>query len=66
MEEFAESVDKFLTFNEYKILDGKGHISKTVADEKAISEYKEFNKHQSIESDFDKQVKKIIAENKSE
>ena len=27
MKEFAESVDKFLTFNEYKILEGKGHIS---------------------------------------
>jgi len=64
MKEFAESVDKFLSFNEYKILDGKGHISKTDADEKAISEYKEFNKHQEIESDFDKEVKKIIGNNK--
>jgi len=63
MEEFAESVNKFLTFNEYKILDGKGKISKADADAKAVSEYKEFNKHQQIESDFDKQVKKIIAEN---
>ncbi len=35
MEEFAESVNKFLTFNEYKILDGKGKISKADADEKA-------------------------------
>ncbi len=31
-----------------------------------VSEYKEFNKHQHIESDFDKQVKKIIADNKLE
>jgi hypothetical protein len=60
MKEFAESVDKFLTFNEYKILEGKGRISKATADEKAIGEYKEFNKHQKIESDFDKQVKKIL------
>jgi hypothetical protein len=66
MEEFAESVNKFLTFNEYKILDGKGQISRADADEKAISEYKEFNKHQQIESDFDKQVKKIIADNNPE
>ena len=66
MEEFASSVDKFLTFNEYKILDGKGRISKVDADEKAISEYKEFNKHQKIESDFDKEVKKIIGKNTSE
>ena len=66
MEEFAGSVNKFLTFNEYKILDGKGQISKADADAKAVSEYKEFNKHQQIESDFDKQVKKIIADNQSE
>ena len=66
MEEFATSVDKFLTFNEYKILDGKGKISKVDADEKAVSEYKEFNKYQKIESDFDREVKKIIAENKPE
>jgi hypothetical protein len=64
MREFAESVDKFLTFNEYRILDGKGHVSKADADAKAISEYKEFNKHQKIESDFDREVKKIIEDNK--
>jgi len=66
MKEFAESVDKFLSFNEYKILDGKGRVSKADADAKAISEYKEFDKHQKIESDFDKQVKKILEENKPE
>ena len=59
MEEFAGSVDKFLSFNEYKILEGKGSISRVDADEKAISEYKEFNKHQKIESDFDKEVKRL-------
>lgn len=63
MKEFAESVDKFLTFNEYKILDGKGKVSKLDADAKAISEYKEFNKHQKIESDFDREVKKVIDAN---
>ncbi|MBU0731887.1 virulence RhuM family protein [Patescibacteria group bacterium] len=60
MKEFAKSVDKFLSFNEYKILDGKGQISKTRADKKAIAEYKEFNKTQKIESDFEKEVKKIL------
>lgn len=62
MKEFAESVDKFLTFNEYKILDGKGSISKVDADAKAISEYKEFNKYQKIESDFDREVIKHLKE----
>lgn len=66
MEEFAGSVDKFLTFNEYKILDGKGKISKSDADTKTIAEYQEFNKHQKIESDFDREVKKILEVNKSE
>jgi len=62
MEEFAESVNKFLTFNEYQILDGKGKMSKATADEKALTEYKEFNKTQPIESDFDRVVKKLIKE----
>lgn len=63
MREFAESVDKFLTFNEYKILDGKGRISAEDAKEKAINEYKEFNKHQMIDSDFEKEIKKILGTN---
>ncbi|MEK7095645.1 MAG: virulence RhuM family protein [Patescibacteria group bacterium] len=62
MDEFAQSVNKFLTFNEYKILDGKGKISKDDADKKAQGEYKEFNKTQPIESDFDRVVKKLIKE----
>lgn len=64
MEEFALSVDRFLTFSEYRILEGKGLISKDTAHEKAISEYREFNKHQKIESDFDKEARKIIDKNK--
>lgn len=59
MESLAESVNKFLSFNEYKILEGKGNVSKLVADKKAVSEYNEFNKTQKIISDFDKQIKKI-------
>lgn len=59
MEQFAEGVDKFLSFNEYKVLDGKGRLSKSQAEKKAIEEYKEFNKTQKIESDFEKMVKKL-------
>ena len=36
MIEFAESVNKFLDFNEYKILQGNGSISKKVAEERLI------------------------------
>ena len=59
MEQLAESVNKFLTFNEYKVLEGKGSISKLQAEKKAISEYDEFNKTQKIISDFYKHIKKI-------
>ena len=59
MDQLATSVNKFLSFNEYKILDGKGKISKIQADKKAIKEYDEFNKTQKIISDFDKEIKQI-------
>lgn len=59
MEGLAESVNKFLTFNEYKVLTGKGRISKLQADKKAVSEYETFNKTQKIISDFDKEVKRM-------
>ena len=54
MKAFAESVDKFLSFNEYEVLTNKGHISKLQADKKAVTEYKEFNRTQKVFSDFDK------------
>lgn len=57
MEQLATSVNKFLSFNDYKILQGKGVISKLQADKKAIKEYDIFNKTQKIISDFDKVVK---------
>ncbi|MEI6498456.1 MAG: virulence RhuM family protein [bacterium] len=60
MKDLAESVDKFLGFNEYKILVGKGKISHDKAEQKVIAEYKEFNKTQKIESDFDKEVVKRL------
>ena len=59
MEEFAESINEFLSFRRYDILKTKGSISSKVAKEKAESEYDIFNKTQHIESDFDKLVKKI-------
>lgn len=64
MTEFAESVNKFLNFNEYKILDGKGSISMKQAEKKALKEYAEFNKTQKIDSDFEKQVKELLKKKK--
>lgn len=59
MEGFAESVNKFLEFNEYKILEGYGKITRKQAEQKAFAEYEKFNKTQKIESDFDKQAKAL-------
>ena len=64
MESFAESVNKFLDFNEYKILEGYGSISRTQAEQKAFAEYDKFNRNQHIESDFDKVIKHIELSNK--
>lgn len=60
MEQFSKSVNRFLEFREYKVLDGYGSISSTVAKDKAHKTYNEFNKTQKIESDFDKQIKNLL------
>jgi len=60
MEDLEKSVNKFLGFNEYKILQGKGKISREKAELKVVSEYDEFNKTQKIESDFDREVVKRL------
>lgn len=59
MEGLANSVDKFLNFNEYKVLEGKGTKSHKQAIAKAEKEYDQFNKTQKIVSDFDKEIKKL-------
>ena len=66
MQSLAESIDRFLSFNEYEILEGKGTISKKQADEKASQEYEKFNRTQKIVSDFDKQIKQLMAGDKNE
>lgn len=66
MQEFAASVNEFLSFRKYDILpDGnKGKISQKQAKNKAEAEYDVFNKTQQIESDFDKEVKKLLEQEK--
>jgi hypothetical protein len=60
MEQFAASVNKFLTFNDYKILPNKGSISAAQAKAKAEQEYDIFNKTQRIDSDFDKRIRGML------
>lgn len=60
MEQFATSIDRFLEFREYRILEGHGSISMKDAQQKASDEYDIFNKTQKITSDFDKQIKHML------
>ena len=60
MEEFEKSVNAFLEFRQYKILKDNGKISHKEALDKAYGEYGIFDKTQPIESDFDKEVKKML------
>lgn len=60
MEQFAASINEFLSFRKYNILPDKGSISAQAAKKRAEAEYIEFNKHQKIVSDFDKEVRKML------
>lgn len=60
MEQFAASINEFLTFRRYQILPDKGKISAAQAKKKAEDEYALFDPMQQIDSDFDKEVRKIL------
>lgn len=60
MEQFSASVNEFISFRRYQILPNKGSVSKLMADKKAETEYDIFNKTQHINSDFDKEVRKML------
>ena len=66
MQDFAASIDEFLKFRRYKILIGKGKVSRLEAKEKAHAEYAAFNKTQKINSDFEKEIAKIGNEVKND
>lgn len=59
MASMSELVIKFLTFNDYQILDGKGHVSNKTALRKAYEEYEAFNKKQKLGTDFKKFVDEV-------
>ena len=60
MQEFAQSINEFLSFRRYQILPDKGRVSHKMAIEKAAQEYDVFNKTQRITSDFDREVERLI------
>ena len=59
MQEFSDSINAFLEFRKYKILNDNGKISHQQALEKAYQEYEIFNRTQPIESDFDKVIEQM-------
>lgn len=66
MEEFAASVNEFLEFRRYDILEGKGTTSRQAALKRAEEEYDAFNKTQNIISDFDKEVQRMLVKGSGE
>ena len=66
MEEFAASINEFLSFRRYDILQGKGSVSGQSARAKAEAEYGKFNKTQRLTSDFDREVKRLIKKQSGE
>lgn len=62
MEAFAKSVNAFLEFNRYDVLEGAGTVSRPEADRRAWDEYDQFNRTQKIVSDFDREVKRLLGE----
>lgn len=59
MQEFAQSINEFLSFRRYQILPDKGRISHKMA-----QEYEIFNRTQKITSDFDRAVAKLTGSQK--
>lgn len=57
MSECSSLVDQYIEFVDGKILDNRGHRSKKQADQKALEEFKKFNKTQ--DNDFEKTMKHI-------
>lgn len=60
MEQFAASINEFLTFRRYQILPDKGKISAAQAKKKAEDEYALFDPTQQIDSDFDKEIRRLL------
>lgn len=66
MADWAKKLDAFLQFNEYELLNDLGKISRTIADNLALEEYKKFRVMQdrNFQSDFDKETKKYLKRGK--
>lgn len=61
MSEWVKTLDDFITFNRYDVLDNAGKVSKKAADNYAKKQYDKFRVKQDVEylSDFDKAIIEI-------
>jgi hypothetical protein len=68
MKDWVERLDAFLQFNEKEVLQDSGKISHEVAVALAESEYEKFRGIQDrvLESDFDREVKKLLTSTKKQ
>ncbi len=66
MEDWSKKLDAFLKFNEREVLDNPGKVSAEVAKAFALSEWEKYRIVQDrlFESDFDREVKKLLASKK--
>ncbi|MBI5750100.1 MAG: virulence RhuM family protein [Nitrospinae bacterium] len=66
MRDYVSNLDIFLRFNEYQILKNAGKVSNSVAKQLAEDEYEKFRvvQDRKFESDFDREVKKVMGRKK--
>jgi hypothetical protein len=66
MADWVQKLDAFLQFNEYQILTDAGKVSNEVAKQLAEAEYGKFRvvQDEKFESDFDREVKKMLEREK--
>ena len=67
MEDWADKLNAFLRFNEREILDNPGKVTQEIAKAFAESEYEKYRIVQDrlFESDFDRHIKKLLEDGKS-
>ena len=68
MKDWRKKLDAFLKFSEYEILINTGKVSHEVAKELALGEYVKYKPIQDKNyiSDFDREVKKLLSDNKKQ
>lgn len=66
MKDWIEKLDAFLKFNDYEILTNLGKVSAEVAKVLALKEYEKYRviQDQIFQSDFDKEIKKMLNKDK--